>query len=491
MGNALKEVGRLDEAIACYRRALELRPEYGEVHGNLGAVLIDQGKFAEAAVACRRALELKPDYVEGHVNLGNALKDQGRPEEAIACYRRRWNSIPHSPAHTTTWVLPGRRSATWRPRRPATVLPCGSTPAWSSPITSWRPCWAESSPRTTWPRNGDCSRQGTLADEQRLYLHFGLARVFDDRGEYVEAARHMERGNALQLAWWRRRGRQYDPREHTVLIDRLIQACTPDFFQRIRGFGLLSEAPVFIVGLPRSGTTLVEQIMASHSHVFGAGETQLVGETMNELGNSAVDAIEGLVRVDRETVQWLASRHLEKLRTLAPAAERIVDKMPDNYMLLGPLACLFPRAKFIHCRRDLRDVALSCWMTRFEGIRWANDPQHIAARFRDYARVMGHWREVLPVPLLEVDYEETVGDLEGVARRLVAFCGMEWEPGCLEFHRAKRLVTTASSVQVRQPLYATSVGRWKHYEQPLAVPLLGALEWAVQGMQSGEPAAGA
>jgi hypothetical protein len=157
------------------------------------------------------------------------------------------------------------------------------------------------------------------------------------------------------------------------------------------------------------------------------------------------------------------------------AASRIVDKMPENYLALGLLASLFPRAKLIHCRRDLRDVAVSCWMTYFAKVRWANDPEHIVSRFHEYQRVMEHWRTVLPVPLLEVDYEETVADLEGVARKLVAWCGLAWEPACLEFHRAKRPVGTASAVEVRQPVFRTSVGRWKHYERALA-PLLARLE---------------
>ena len=149
--------------------------------------------------------------------------------------------------------------------------------------------------------------------------------------------------------------------------------------------------------------------------------------------------------MNRETAHRLASRHLERLRALNPTALRIVDKMPENYLYLGLLASLFPRAKFIHCRRDLRDVAVSCWMTHFQDIRWANDQQHIASRFHEYQRMMEHWRKVLPVPLLEVDYEETVADLEGVARRLVAWCGLAWEPSCLEFHQAKRPVRTASA----------------------------------------------
>jgi hypothetical protein len=257
----------------------------------------------------------------------------------------------------------------------------------------------------------------------------------------------------------------------------MIAVCTPDFFRRIGGLGLETEVPVFIVGLPRSGTTLVEQILAGHSQVFAAGETKLAGDTMAALGGPGADPFDGLRALDRWTAQRLALRHLERLRALRPTALRIVDKMPDNYLYLGLLAVLFPRAKFIHCRRDLRDVAVSCWMTHFQDVRWANDQQHIASRFVEYQRVMDHWRAVLPAPVLNVDYEETVADLEAVARKLVAWCELEWEPKCLEFQRAKRPVSTASAVQVRKPLFGTSVGRWKRYEQALA-PLFARLEGA-------------
>ncbi len=304
-------------------------------------------------------------------------------------------------------------------------------------------------------------------DGDRSLLHFGMAQVLDALGDYAQAAEHLARGNALQLSEWRRHGEQYDPAAYDSLVTRLIEVCSPAFFQRVRGFGLESELPVFVVGLPRSGTTLVEQVLASHPQVFGAGETPLARDSLAALGGEGLAPVEGLCRLDREAASRIAARHLEKLRARSPAALRIVDKMPENYLYLGLLAALFPRAKLIHCRRDLRDVALSCWMTHFQEVSWANDQEHIASRFSGYQRIMEHWHNVLPTPLLEVDYEETVVDLEGVARKLVSWCGLEWEPRCLEFHRLKRPVTTASALQVRQPIYGTSVGRWKHYEPAL------------------------
>jgi hypothetical protein len=247
----------------------------------------------------------------------------------------------------------------------------------------------------------------------------------------------------------------------------MMTVCSPAFFERTRGIGVDSERPIFIVGLPRSGTTLTEQVLASHSQVFGAGEQRLAREDFEALAPQEDQALEALVHLDRATAHRIGGQHLERLRELHNDRRHVADKMPDNYLYLGLLAALFPQTKFIHCRRDLRDIAVSCWITNFGSIRWANDPGHIATRFAEYRRIMDHWRQVLPVPVLEVDYEETVADLEGVARRLVEWCGLEWEPGCLAFHEGKRPVRTASVSQVRQPIYQRSVARWKHYEQAL------------------------
>ena len=389
-------------------------------------------------------MALKPDFPEIHYNLGIALEEMGDLPGAENAFRAALRNNPRfALAHYKLAGLLG-----------------GKLP--ENDLAAQRRLLAETD----------------LTDAERLSLHFGLGRVLDARGEYAEAAAHLDRGNALQLAAWRNGGQEYDAKEHESFIARMIAECTPDFFARLRGFGSESELPVFVVGLPRSGTTLIEQILASHGQVFGAGEIQLVRDTVAALGGEGADIVEGVRRLNGETARRLASRHLERLRALDRAALRIVDKLPENYLFLGLLAALFPRAKLIHCRRDLRDAAVSCWMTQFRKIRWANDKEHIASRFRQHQRIMEHWRKVLPTPLLEVDYEETVADLEGVARKLVAWCGLAWEPRCLEFHAAKRPVRTASAVQARRPIFRTSVGRWKHYEQALA-PLFARLEGAV------------
>jgi tetratricopeptide (TPR) repeat protein len=502
LGAALKDQGKLDDALACCRRALALKPDFAEAHGNLGNVLNEQGKLGQAVACYRRALELKPDYFETHISLGNALREQGKLDDAVACCRRATELKPDSAAaHSNLGValkeqgkldeaiVSYRRALELKPDYAEGHGNLGSALEEMGDLKGAEDSFRAAlryNPRYTFAHfklaellRGKLAEQDLaeqrrllaeeeLTDTQRWLLHFGLAQVLDARGEYAEAAEHIERGNALQRSAWRERGLEYHAKDYESLVTGMIATCTPDFFARVRGFGLESELPVFVVGLPRSGTTLIEQILASHSQVFGAGEIHLARETLAALGNQPGDSIEGLRQLDRETAQRLAAQHLEKLRAFHPAALRIVDKMPENYVYLGLLAALFPQAKFIHCRRDLRDVAVSCWMTPFREVRWANDQQNIVSRIHVYLRMMEHWRKVLPVPLLEVEYEETVADLEGVARRLVGWCGLPWEPRCLAFHQAKRPVTTASAVQVRQPVYKTSVQRWKHYEQALA-----------------------
>jgi tetratricopeptide (TPR) repeat protein len=470
MGQALQEENSLDDALAWYQRALQLDPNSARIHTNAASLLAEQEKYDDALTVYRRALELDPTWAEAHCGVGGIRHEQGHFEQAQAHYREALvhkADLPaaHCALGTVREELGDFQDAEncWRTALRYDPRLAG---AYSALATLLRGKLSDNDLVAMHQLLADPD----LHDGRRSALYFGLAQVLDARGAYDEAAESLRQANALALAGARKRGMGYDPEAHAGFVARMLAVCSPAFFGRTRGIGVDSERPIFIVGLPRSGTTLTEQILASHSQVFGAGEQRLARDDFEALAPQEDRALEVLARLDRTTARRIGVQHLERLRELNAERPRVADKMPDNYLYLGLLAALFPKAKFIHCRRDLRDIAVSCWITNFSSIRWANDPGHIATRFEEYRRVMEHWRQVLPVPLLEVDYEETVADLEGVARRLVDWCGLEWEAGCLAFHEGKRPVRTASVSQVRQPIYQRSVARWKHYE-----PALGAL----------------
>jgi hypothetical protein len=310
----------------------------------------------------------------------------------------------------------------------------------------------------------------SLPSEGRLTLQFALAQVFDAQGEFDRAALLARQANALQRADLEARGKAYDPRAHHALVDHLVTSFCGDHFARVRGLGLPTRRPVFVVGLPRSGTSLVEQVLASHPSVYGAGELQLARESLDLLPQAVgrdAPPLDCMTLVDQNAIEALARRHETALCALGGSALRVVDKMPENTLFLGWIATLFPQATVIYCRRDVRDVALSCWMTHLAQVRWASDPNHIASRINDHLRLMDHWKAVLPLPRHEVEYESMVADPEREARRLVALCDLPWDPACHDFHATRRTVRTASAAQVRQPVHSRSVGRWKNYQHSL------------------------
>jgi tetratricopeptide (TPR) repeat protein len=475
MAQALQEEGNLEEALTWYKEALLREPNSARIHTNLASALVELEKTDEAIARYELALRLDPDYAEAHNGLGWVRQEQGRYEEARELYGEAVRRKPDlAAAHCNLGSVleelsdfAGAESSL----RAALRLDARLAGAQAQLATMLRRKLPQA----------DLDHMRRLLDDpyltlgQRGCLHFGLAQALDAREAYIEAAEHLREANGIALSEWAKRGRSYDPVAHAEHIEKLCAAFTPEIFVRMRGLGSESERPIFIVGLPRSGTTLTEQILAAHSHVFAAGELRFGHDDFEALSEEASSSsFETLSRLDGATVRRVAQCHLDRLQELNEHLPRIADKLPDNYLHLGLLAVLFPRARFIHCRRDLRDVAVSCWMTNFRHIRWASDPEHIAARFRAYERLMEHWRKVLPVSVLEVDYEETVADVEGVARRLVSWCGLEWEPACLAYHEVKRPVRTASVSQVRQPIYTRSVARWRHYEPALG-PLFARL----------------
>lgn len=514
LGNVFRKLGQFREAKACYAEAMRLAPNLAMVHHNLGDILQQENKADEARKWYEQALQLEPNSARFHTSLANLLlkehdsvaaeahlraavaheprflegrlvlaklrADQGRLEEAQTELQTVLRSNPNHPA-----INCQLGEVLLELNQPQAALACYRTALRANPssamaltqIASHFPAEMSAEDHQTLHRQ---LADPALPDTDRVQILFCLAQMCDGRGEYERAAEHLAQANSLEFRGRQQRGESYNGTAHVHFVERLMTLFTPEFFGRVRGLGADSERPIFIVGLPRSGTTLLEQVLASHSRVFGAGELRLAREGFEKLGRgpdgiSEERAFAALENADAPTLRGLAEDYLGKLQGLNADAARVTDKMPDNYQYLGLLAALFPRARFLHCRRDLRDVAVSCWITQFRQIPWANDAEEIASRFTQYRRLMDHWERVLPVPVFQVDYEDMVGDLEEVSRRVLDFCDLEWEPACLAFHHNKRPVRTASVTQVRQPIYRRSLARWKNYETALQ-PLFSRLE---------------
>lgn len=513
LGVALKAQGQLDEAVACYQRALELKPDHATAHNNLGNTFKEQGRLNEAVACYQRAIGLKPDYATAHHNLGNGLQEQGRLDEAAACYRRAVGLQPDfvealnslgvackTDAKLDEAIDYFRKALDLQPDFAEAHSNLGDIFKQQGKLDDAVACY-----RKALQVNPECapalaalatvlggnlpegelrsletlSNAPSLTDSRRAMLQFGLAHVYDGLREYTRAAEQLAEANRLQRDWYQSRGQGYNPAEHQANISQLMDIFTPEYFARVANWGHSSERPVFIVGMPRSGTTLTEQILASHPAVHGAGERFFSGQGWEQLPRILqrnLSPIDCLQHITPNAIIQIAEWHLARLQELAgPGPLRVVDKMPDNYLLLGWIATLFPKARIIHCRRDLRDVALSCWMTNFERVRWSNDLEVLADRILDYQRIMAHYERVLSIEIFPVDYEAMVSDQETISRKMLEFVGLEWDPCCLDFHRTERVVRTASVTQVRQPIYNSSVARWKRYEAALA-PLLRRLE---------------
>ena len=261
---------------------------------------------------------------------------------------------------------------------------------------------------------------------------------------------------------------------HTIRHDELVERLTPRFFEERKGYGVESEAPVFILGMPRSGTTLTEQIASSHSRVGGGGELGAIGDLMRILANGRSHA-EALLSLTQAQSRDLARNYLETLARVGGPGLRITDKMPHNFEHLGLIALLFPKARVIHCMRDPIDNCVSCFTHHFNENHGYNTDLAVLGRYyREYRRLMAHWREVLPIRMLDFSYEALIADQEGKSRELIDFLELEWEEACLDFHKTERLVKTPSRWQVRQPIYSSSVKGWKKYQAHLG-PLFESL----------------
>ena len=302
-------------------------------------------------------------------------------------------------------------------------------------------------------------------------IHFALGKFYDATGNYDKAFEHYRQGNDL-IPY------DADDSEYTLEFEKIIRTFNSKFMMAAPRASLQNERPVFIVGMPRSGTSLTEQILASHPDVFGAGELLDIHDHATGLSarlGTELPYPDCMKKLTTKILDTVAQAYLDHLAELDASAVRVTDKMPQNFIFLGFIALLFPDARVIHCIRDPRDTCLSNYFQQSSIHQHANRLESMGAYYRQYEKLMQHWRSLLDIPILEVNYEDLVASQEEVSRKLVEFIGLKWDRRCLEFHETRRYVATPSYDQVRQPLYTSSVGRWRNYERHIE-PLLRALD---------------
>ncbi|MCW6509146.1 tetratricopeptide repeat protein [Lichenifustis flavocetrariae] len=474
-GNALRDLGHLDRALASYDAALTLQPDYVDGHINRADVLIDVARFDEALAACDAALAASPGYAEAHNMRGNVLKHLKRLPEALAAYDEALALKPtYADAHANRGLLLteiGRTAEGCVALETALVLEPGTAGFFYSLTQCKRmrqgdPLIGEMEARAT--------HDTSLSTRERIDLHFGLGKAHADIGDPAAAFKHLLAGNRRQRTQIR-----YDEVSTLNALARMRAAFTPTSLKVGSERGNGDRRPIFILGMPRSGSTLVEQILAGHPDVFAAGEIddlRLSIRSLGPKGDRLLEAAEPLTSLSPEDWQQVGADYLARLDAVAPNAKRVSNKTPDNFRLVGLIRLMLPDARIIHTRRDPVDTCLSCFATRFTGHQpFTYDLGELGRYYAAYRATMNHWRAILPADvMLDIDYEDVVDDLEGQSRRLLAHCGLEWTDRCLDFQHAIRPVLTASASQVRQPLYRQSVGRWHAYEAYLQ-PLLAEL----------------
>ncbi|MEA2779956.1 MAG: hypothetical protein QOK29_1500 [Rhodospirillaceae bacterium] len=475
LGNVLSELDRHEQAIMSFQRALQIQPNNAGAYYNLGNALKKLRKHEEAAACYAAAVRLQPDYDDALFNLANILRHLNRQEEAMPHLRRIIARHPRDAEAHTALGQALQELGRFDEARPAFERAIALNPTSVDAhlnliaVRGGKP--DERHLKEMEALAGDGAR---LAHTERSVLHYTLGKAYEMLGRDDEAFAHLFDANRL-----RRQSIPYDEAAARARFERLQQMFTRELLAEKPGLGSDSNQPIFVVGFPRSGTTLTEQILASHPEVHGAGELGFIGElaaTVRATAGKQLFFPECLPFLPANLFRKLGEAYVRRLRTIAPAAPRITDKMPANHMFVGFIRLILPNARIIHVKRDAVDTCVSCFSLYLgEGLDFANDLGELGRHYRMYSELMDHWRDVLPAhAMLHVQYEELVGDLEGQARRILDYCGLPWDDRCLAFHETERSVTTASVLQVRQPIYRSSLQRWRRYERHLG-PLLEAL----------------
>jgi tetratricopeptide (TPR) repeat protein len=446
LSRVYKQQDRLDDAVRCAAEAVDGNPRNPNAHYLHASMLALAGRHEEALAAYRRALGINPRHTAAWVGMGHLLKTLGRRDEGIEAYRRAIEQRPNF--GEVYWSLANLKTF-----------------------------------RFTAAEIADIERrlaEEPLDDDARVHFLFTLGKALEDQGEHARAFARYAEACALQ-----RPRVAYDPVETEVINERIRTVFSADFLARNAGLGCPDPAPIFIVGLPRSGSTLIEQILASHSQVEGTAELPDVGRVIGGLSarHPGETYPEAARRLDASGWRELGESYLERTRRHRSGQPFFTDKNPNNFPSVGLTHLMLPNAKIIDARRHPLDSCFGSFKQHFaHGQTFSYDLVEIGEYFREYRRMMRHWQAVLPGRVLEVRYEDLVRDQEGQTRRLLAHCGLPWEDACLRFYETERPVRTASSEQVRQPIYSSSVNHWRHFRQELA-PLIEILGDELDGWE--------
>jgi tetratricopeptide (TPR) repeat protein len=434
---AHENAGEFEPAIKHFHRALALKPNLVGALCGLGLTYVKSGNAELALPFYEKALKFDRDYKAARMGYANALTSLGRMDEAVACLKE---------------AIGRRRQMPWAYNAFAGTRKFSSEPAELKSILA---------------ELNDPALPPTEANQ----LHHAAGKILNDLKRYDEAVDHFQKAKIVS-------GRDFDIEAYRGWVDSMIDVFNPAMLKARADFGDSSEVPVFVVGMPRSGTTLTEQICASHPGVHGAGELSKLRRVAHSIGfsNASLEAFrKSVMTMNRDKSRALAADYLSYLRRLSPEALRIIDKMPHNFETIGFIALLFPKAHIIHCRRDAIDTCVSCFMTSFNDKHGYNADLHkLGLYYREYDRLMHHWNTLLPGRIYECRYETMIADQEAESRRLIDHLGLPWDDACLRFYEQDRAVNTPSRWQVRQPVYTSSVRRWKNYEGKIQ-PLVEAL----------------
>lgn len=494
LSGALRAVGKFEEAEKALQEALFLKPDSAEIKIDLADMLLMQDRQAEADLVLDEIRRMNPEGPRVWMKLSGALERAGRAEESMEAALKAVELAPAMPdAHVRlgqVYHFAGkidaaeasyRRAAELQPSNPLIFVALAELSQAKGDMQASRAQIAAAkaiAPRTPEIYHtlsklkkftaGDEDFKAMLAMEPEIRrrgpeaeaaLHFALFSACEDIGDHERAFAHLKKANDCKRAII-----PYDTAAQAEMFRAIKEGYTADTAAQLAGRGDPSAAPVFILGMPRSGTTLTEQIIAAHPDVVAGGELHAFPQVMRECNG----------RLTAENCAGIGARYVAEVKKLDPSSRalRITDKMPGNFLHLGQIVSALPNARIIHCRRDPVDTALSCYKQNFaRGQYWSYNLEELGAYYKFYDDLMAHWRAVLPGKFLEIDYEETVGDLESQARKLIDYVGLPWNDACLSPHEHRRVVLTASKTQVIRPVYKTSVNAWKRYESGLE-PLL-------------------